>query len=299
MDNPEIPALFDHIEPYVSERWGRERFEYFVGTKGPKKFFVKAAKSSTYYTGIQREVVWNEFMNRVEAFYPERQFVGPRIERRIGKGALVFDYVDGTALDADDELAAWQANLSRYAEMLDTFDRVAVNWKAENLPDEPSRSLRVYSTWQAWLGERIGDVKHIDKARHLVETASFKLTRCLQHGGPLHPSEIIIAGERWVVFDGEHCGSDLFRYTDLADGCARLYGFFGAKASAAQLVRDFISCHQRPRDDFTRDFLPVLAHRSVALLSDAFRDQPTHDYVADTKDLLQLCVDQKLEALIG
>ncbi len=299
MDNPEIPALFDRIEPYQSERWGRERFEYAIGVKGPKKFFVKSAKVPQYHSNIQREVVWNDFMRRVEAFYPDAHIVGPRIERRVGKGALVFDYVDGTVLAEGDELAAWQANLPRYGQMLETFDRVAVNWKAENLPDEPSRSLRLYATWQAWLGSNLERVEHLDKARHLAETASFRLMRCLQHGGPLHPSEILVAGEAWVVFDGEHCGSDLFRYTDLADGYARLYAYHGAKASAAELLQNFILRHDQPRDEFLAQFIPVLAHRTVALLSDAFRDQPSRDYIADTQELLQLCVDKKLEKITG
>ena len=298
MNNPEIPALFEERIVVKNPSGHDERYEYAKGRQGTAWYFVKTARSKRYNPHIQREVVWNEFMNRVEAFYPAGKFVGPRIERRIGEGGLVFDFVDAPLLADGDELIAWQANISRYAEMLETFDRVAVNWKAENLPDEPSRSLHIYSTWQGWLDGHLDEVKYLNKARHLVETASFKMTRCLQHGGPLTPRDIFVAGERWLVFDGEHCGSDLFRYTDLADGYARLYAYYGAKASATELLQNFMQRHERPREDFLEEFIPVLAHRSVALLSDAFADK-TRDYVGDAEELLQLCVDTKIEKITG
>ena len=299
MDNPDIPALFDHLEPYQTERWGRERFDYAIGTKGPKKFFVKSAKTRQYHTNIQREVVWNEFMNRVEAFYPERNFAGLRIERRVGAGSLVFDYLDAPLLADDDELAAWQAQMVRYANMCETFDRVAVNWKADNLPDEPSRSLQLYGTWKGWLGGAVSRVPHLDKARTLVEASQFKLMRCLQHGGPLTPCEIFVDGDRWVIVDGERCGTDLFRYTDLADAYCRLYGYHGAKSSAQELLQNFILHHGRPSDQFLPDFIPVLTHRCVALIADALRDQAEKDYVAEAEELLRLCVDHDVSTIVG
>jgi hypothetical protein len=108
-----------------------------------------------------------------------------------------------------------------------------------------------------------------------------------------------IDGDRWVIVDGERCGTDLFRYTDLADAYCRLYGYHGAKSSAQELLQNFILHHGRPSDQFLPDFIPVLTHRCVALIADALRDQAEKDYVAEAEELLRLCVDHDVSTIVG
>ena len=182
MANPTIPALFDEVISFENTRGKNDRFEYAKVRKGNQWFFLKNARSKELTSNIQREVVWVEFMNRVEAFYPDMHLFGPQIERRIGLDGLVFSFVDAPVVAEPGELETWQRILPRYADMLVTFDSIALNWKSEDLPDEPSRSEHVYTIWQQWLGDNIDRYPRLKEAKKRLESVHFILPKCLQHG---------------------------------------------------------------------------------------------------------------------
>jgi hypothetical protein len=298
MDNPRIPALFEEVVPFTNTRGKNDRFDYAKVRKGNTWFFLKSAKTKEFVSNIQREIVWTEFMNRIEAFYPDSHLFGPKIERRIGLDGLVFSYVNAPVVAEPGELEAWQRVLRRYAEMLVIFDTVAVNWKAENLPDEPSRSDHVYVLWERWLGDNIERYPRLPEAKKRLESVHFLLTKCLQHGD-LTPWQIFDTGDSWVVYDGEKCGTDLFRYTDLAYGYARLYTTLGSPIAAQELLRTFIEKRAIEQDAFMKEFLPVLLHRAVGCMADAYNDQQTHDYVLAAEELVTACLDKNIPVITG
>lgn len=293
-----IPALFEEMQPIENSRGKNDRFEYAKARQGNVWYFIKSARSDEFKDNILREMVWSEFMNRIEAFYPEQHLFGPNIVRRIGLSGLVFDYIDAPVVAEAGELESWQRIIPRYATMLVTFDTVAQNWKSENLPDAPSRSEHVYDIWQRWLGEHIDRYPRLAEARKQLETTHFKLTKCLQHGD-LTPWQIFDTPQGWVVYDGESCGTDLFRYTDLAYGYMRLYTKLGSPVAARELLKAFVAQHKLSQDQILKEFMPVLVHRAVGGIADAYRDQPTHDYVEAAEALLGYAIDKDTSAILG
>ncbi|MGB3008956.1 MAG: hypothetical protein WBB33_01200, partial [Candidatus Saccharimonadales bacterium] len=94
MITPELNAIYDSLTPIENTNGKDDRFQYARASKGPHQYFVKSAIRPDMLSHIQRELVWYEFMNRVEAYYPDRHFRGMRVERRIGRDTLVYEYVD-------------------------------------------------------------------------------------------------------------------------------------------------------------------------------------------------------------
>ncbi len=293
-----IPALFEEVLPIENTRGKNDRFEYAKARRGKSWYFVKLARSDRYIERIQRELVWSEFMNRIEAFYPEKHLLGPNVTRRIGISGVVFDFIDAPVVAEPGELEVWQRIIPRYADMLLTFDTVAQNWKSENLPKVPSRSEHVYEIWQEWLGDNIERYPRLQEARKRLETTHFKLTKCLQHGD-LTPWQIFDTPQGWVVYDGEACGTDLFRFTDLAYGYMRLHNNLGSPSAAQELLRTFIAGHSMSEQQIMKEFLPVLVHVAVGGVADAYRDQPSQDYVEAAEQLLDHALDKNTTALLG
>ncbi|MFZ1458587.1 MAG: hypothetical protein WAT17_01790 [Candidatus Saccharimonadales bacterium] len=299
MINPEISAVYDSLTPLENQNGKNDRFAYARATKGPHEYFVKTAIRPDMQSHIQRELVWYEFMRRVEAFYPDRHFRGMRVERRIGRDTLVYDYVDAPVVAAAGEPDQWRMSMPRYALMLETFDSVAMGWKSEDLPDEPSRSVDTYGIWLEWLGDNADKVKYLPAARKYVDLTKWTLKHMMQHGD-LSPWQVFVQGEDWIVYDGERCGTDLFRFYDLAYGFTRLYATLHAPDAAAELLRQFLAVHtSESRDDFIRQFMPVLTHRTIGVIADAYHDQATNDYLHEATELLNLCLGKKFDELIS
>lgn len=296
MNNPDIPALFDELVPFENRRGKNDRFEYAKVRQGNTRYFLKSARSDKFIPNMQREIVWAEFMNRVEAFYPEKHLFGLNVVRRIGKTGIVFDFVDAPVVAEPGDIEAWQQILPRYADMLVTFDAIAQNWKSEDLPEEPSRSDHVYDLWRQWLGVNIERYPRLLEARKQLEMIHSKLTKCLQHGD-LTPWQIFDTGNGWVVYDGEKCGTDLFRFTDLAYGYGRLYTLLKSPIVAKELLRAFMEKHAMDNTQFMKEFVPVLTHRAVGCLADAYNDQGTNDYIAAAEELLGICIDKNTKAI--
>lgn len=298
MIDPQISAVYDSITPLENTNGKHDRFAYARATKGPQVYFVKSAIRPDMQAHIQRELVWYEFMRRVEAFYPERHFRGMRVERRIGRDTLVYEYVDAAVVATANELEKWRAVMPRYALMLETFDNVATGWKSEDLPDEPSRTVDTYALWQEWLGSHIDDVKYLPAARKYVDIEKWKLKRMMQHGD-LSPWQIFDIGGQWIVYDGERCGTDLFRFYDLAYAYTRLSATLHAPEAAAELLRQFLAVHtSESRDEFAHQFLPVLTHRTIGVIADAYNDQASNDYLREATHLLELCLGKKFDELV-
>ncbi len=298
MINPEIHAVYDSIEPLENTNGKNDRFAYARARKGPHEYFVKSAIRPDMLGHIQRELVWYEFMNRVEAYHPDRHFRGMRVERRIGRDTLVYEYIDAPVVATAGELEKWRSVMPRYALMLETFDSVAMGWKSEDLPDEPSRSVDTYRIWLEWLGDNTSKVKYLPAARKYFDIEKWKLRRTMQHGD-LSPWQIFETEQDWIIYDGERCGTDLFRFYDLAYGFTRLFANLHAPDAAAELLRQFLTAHtSESRDEFIRQFMPVLMHRTIGVLADAYNDQAANDYVREATELLNLCLAKKFDTLL-
>ena len=94
-------------------------------------------------------------------------------------------------------------------------------------------------------------------------------------------------------------GTDLFRYNDLAYGYARLYTTLGSPIAARELLKLFLEKHSADRDEFMKQFIPVLLHRAVGCMADAYRDQPMKDYVESAEELVTAALDKNLEIILG
>lgn len=299
MITSELDAIYDSITPIENTNGKNDRFQYARASKGPHQYFVKSAIRSDMLPHIQRELVWYEFMNRVEAYYPDRHFRGMRVERRIGRDTLVYEYVDADVVARAGEVDRWRAIMPRYAHMLETLDNVASGWKSEDLPDEPSRSVDTYGIWQQWLGSNASKVKYLPAAHKYVDATKWTLKKMMQHGD-LSPWQIFDDGGEWIIYDGERCGTDLFRFYDLAYGYTRLYCNLHSPDGAKELLREFLKVHtSESRDEFVRQFLPVLTHRTIGVIADAYNDQSTNDYVHEATHLFELCLGKKFDELIG
>ncbi len=295
MDN--IPALFDEATPFENTAGRNDRYEYAKVRKGNIWYFLKTARDKKLIPNIQREVVWSEFMTRIEAFYPVSHLFGPKIERRIGLEGIVFSYIDAPVVAERGDIEAWQRVLPKYVDMLALFDTVSIGWKSENLPNEPSRSDRPYELWKHWMGEHIDRYARLPEAKKRIESVHFVLTKCLQHGD-LTPWQIFDTQQGWVVFDGEKCGTDLFRFTDLAYGYVRLSVTYGSPVAARELLRLFSEKQSLSDDVLVKEFLPVLIHRAVGALSDAYRDGD-EEAVSRGEGLLNACLDKDLSIIRG
>ncbi|MEO5690779.1 MAG: hypothetical protein ABIQ64_01185 [Candidatus Saccharimonadales bacterium] len=295
MDN--IPALFDEAIAFENINGRNDRYEYAKVRKGNIWYFLKTARDKKLIPKIQREVVWSEFMNRIEAFYPSAHIFGPKVERRIGLSGIVFTNIDAPIVAERGDIEAWQRILPQYADMLALFDTVSVGWKSDNLPDEPSRSDHPYKIWEHWMGENIDRYPRMLEAKKNIESVHFILTKCLQHGD-LTPWQIFDTKQGWIVFDGEKCGTDLFRFTDLAYGYVRLSVTYGSPAGACELLRLFIEKQDLTDEIVKKELLPVFLHRAVGGLSDAYRD---NDEAAITRgeELLDACLDKDLSFIRG
>lgn len=298
MDRPEISQIYEEYLQLEISGESVGRFEYAKLRNGQKWFFLKLAKEKSFENNLQREVVWSDYMNRVTAFYPKEHLIGPRIDRRIGKSGLAFDYVEAPVVAKPSEPKKWQAVIPRYARMLEIFDEVSIHWKSDDLPEEPSRSVNLYSIWREWLSDHLAEVERLVEARKAVESVGFLLKRCMQHGD-LTPWQIFEAGDDWLVHDGEKSGTDLFRFTDLAYGYGRLFTTLKSESTAAQLLREFLAIHKQDTEEFWQQFMPVLIHRTIGMIGDAYRDRPQNDYLDQANKLLNLCLDQDRQTLLG
>ncbi len=295
MDN--IPALFDEATPFENTTGRNDRYEYAKVRKGNTWFFLKSARKKELMPNIQREVVWSEFMNRIEAFYPDAHLFGPRVERRIGLDGIVFAFVDAPKVADHGNIEAWQRVLPQYATMLALFDTVSIGWKSDNLPNEPSRSDHPYELWKQWMGEHLDRYSRLPEARKRIESVHFVLTKCLQHGD-MTPWQIFDTSDGWVVFDGEKCGTDLFRFTDLAYSYVRLSVTHDSPAAARELLRLFIEKQELSDEVVTKELIPVLLHRAVGGLSDAYRDND-EAAIYRGEALLTACIDKDTDFIRG
>lgn len=287
----EILGRFDQAQIFHNQSGRDDRFAYAVAYREGKKVFIKHALSDEAQAGLRRERLWIEFMQHVADMYPESGLRGPVILDQIGLDTLVFEYIDAPQVADHHDVGAWQANMSRYAKMLHVIDEAGAEWQPSDGDEQLSRTINFYEVWLRWLGEYKTKVVRLDEAKHLVEKALPNLTTRMQHGD-LTPWQIFAMGETWVIYDGERCGTDLPRYNDLAYGYGRLATKFHSPDLAKTLLTKHLELAGTPREEFMKDFLPIMVIRTIGMLADAFHDMPAgNNYIKEAEALLATCLD--------
>jgi hypothetical protein len=294
----DLRVLFDEYVPITNKRGRTDRFVYAKVRRGDKWFFVKRGLGPNTYINIQREQQWSEFMCHVALRYPDARIRGPVFRERLDPVTALFDYVDAPHLSDHHDLAAWQRILSRYAAVLDTIDRAGQDWTPTTAVDGPRRSQGIQATWKAWLGDNIARVRLLPAATNIIDAYNPVASTRMQHGD-LTPWQMFDDAGTWIVFDGEKSGTDLYRYNDLAYGYGRLFTMLRSRQTAAQLLGHFLDISGVDHQQFWAQFLPVMTSRAIGMLSDAYNDEPTDDYVADAERLLDLCVNGGLNDLLA
>lgn len=290
--------LSEERETITNAHGRNDRFEYAKILRGQNVLFLKRALNPSLRLNIQREKLWAEFMNYVVSHYPDAHLKGPVIREHVDADTILFDYINASHLSVVATLEPWEANMLRYAAMLNTLDLAAENWTADTVIDAPPRSERMFATWDKWLGMNKDRFLRLAEVRQLVENNQPYMVTRMQHGD-LTPWQIFDDGQTWIIYDGEQSGIDLYRYNDLAYGYGRLWTLLRSPDAAADLLRAFLEVSQTPCDEFFKQFLPVVTARAVGMLADAYNDALNNDYVEYANSLLNTCLNQELEPFLA
>lgn len=289
-DFSKVLHYFDEHEVLTNEHGMNNRFRYAKAKKSGEWYFIKHADNKKEREGLHREVEWAKFMQYVTETKHDEHLKGPEIIDYISDHTLVFRYIDSPLLVERHDVASWRAHMKRYAAMLHTLDECAQSWRPDSIEGRLSRTQDFDSIWRKWLGDNINDVERYNDATVVMTESIPQITTIMQHGD-LTPWQIFAEGDTWTIYDGERSGMDLPRYNDLAYGYGRLYTMLHSKDAAKSLVDNYLEVSGMNKWLFIEKFRIALINRSIGIISDAFRDKPRDDYIAEAKELLAICLD--------
>lgn len=287
---------YDEAIPLKNEHGNNHRYQYAKARRGAEWFFLKYACGDDEVHGLERERKWSHFMAYIEAEYPDAGLVGLPIVETSGN-AMVFAYVDSPLVADASNATGWRQHMQRYAETLAVLDRASLSWPGDDIVDVERRADTTDEVWQRWLSGSGAKIERLDEAHTLVASRMSKLRQVMQHGD-LQPWQIFDLSDQWMIYDGERSGTDLLRYNDLAYGVGRLYTKLHSPDGARELMHHFLMASGADPVVFWREFQLVLVGRAVGMLSDAWQDKPSNDYVHLASRLLDIALDGP-ERLIG
>ena len=287
----DLIASYDEYEVLQNTRGRNDRYSYAKVRDKDKWFFLKHALAPEQIDGLERELKWANFMEFIERDLGISWLLGPKNLAMVSDNTLSMSFIDKPHLADYHSLDSWHDNLTQYAKMLHEFDMAAMKWHGDGLPDKKKRNERYYQIWCEWLGDNIGRVPRLEEARERVEQTIDQTQACMQHGD-LRPWQIFNDQGNWIVYDGEASGEDLLRYNDLAYGYGRIFTNLRSPEVARQLVQEFLRVSGIDKQQFLRQFEPVMIGRAVGMVSDSFNDTPKDDYRSYAFRLLDLCLDE-------
>lgn len=271
-----------------------ERYDYLKVRRQNRWYFVKIAQNEEAREGLLREYLWSEFMERVSVLMPALKLDGPIIFKRIGTGALVFDWINAPLVAEKWDIEAWGRSLGRYAETHVLLDKAAGNYSLPQVYTKLSHRDTPETTWKRWVKDGVDDAI-VEQAAEIFREYQYHVTLRLQHGG-LWPWEIFAVNDRWIIVDGEKAGIDLPRFYDVAQSYARLYTVSGGVGMAKDFLQQVADGVGLSREEFYKQFIPVILIRAVSQLSEANSgaDEPAK---AAALALVDACLSRDVQQL--
>lgn len=289
----EMARIFEEVQPMEATN---DRFGYLKVRRQDKWYFVKIAQNDEAREGLLREYLWSEFMERVTVLMPALKLDGPHIFKRIGTGALVFEWIDGLQVAATWDIEAWRRNMRRYADMHALLDKAAGDYSLPQVYTKLSSRDTPETTWKRWSSEGV-DEPTVEKARELFRQYQYHVTLRLQHGG-LWPWEIFSVNDRWIVVDGESAGIDLPRFYDAARAYTRLFTETGEPEMAHEFLRVVSGSVGLEQSDFYKQFISVLLVQAISRLSEANLGDD-ESAKASARRLVDICLFGDPQLLLG
>ena len=199
-----------------NERGRNDRFTYAKAMYEGQAIFIKKATSPELRLNVRSEQTWFNFMRYVSDNF-DNTLSSPKLIRSIDDDTLIFEFIEAPHLSDQNQLEPWQQSLERYVAMLVTLDDAAQQWLPPTPPDGRKRGLDTVNRWYEWLGDNAPRVSRLDEAVSVMNETQGNVQICMQHGD-LTPWQIFNDNGHWIIYDGEHAGTDHGRYQDLAYG---------------------------------------------------------------------------------
>ena len=295
---------------YNSRRFGPgERFQFEHSVIDETDILIKKGKKPELFENLDRELLWAEFMESVDAQYPDAHLRSPRIiDIDQDRTEIIMESVNAPLLIAEHQLGSLDPDrFSRFVKTFEIFDQVGDKWKSE-CPRDDSNEHTPYNqldkSWSEWYKyTRIAGLVNpkIDAdARQLVVDYTQYVTPRMQHGD-YKPCHIFEDGDEWIVFDAEHASETKPRYYDLAYMYARTFVLARDPDTAKRLLSEFVEQHHESKEDFFNAFLPILMSRSMGMFLDVFiaATRLNFGYKTYVDDLYKHCMQRNLQALIS
>ncbi len=292
VSSEDMGRIFEEVNSLDSPN---DRYKYLRVRRRDRWYFVKIAQNEAAREGLLREYLWSEFMERVTVLMPALRLDGPHVFKRIGTGALVFDWIEAPLVAEAWDVEAWQRNLQRYADLHVQLDKAAGNYSLPQVYTKLSHRDTPETTWKRWSTDQI-DEETINSSRQLFREYEFHVTQRLQHGD-LWPWEIFDNNGRWTIIDGERAGIDLPRFYDVAQSYTRLYAVVGNQDMAKNFLRLVFGGLGISQDDFYAQFIPVVLVNAINQLSEAGSGE-NELLKQSSRSLMDICLSRSVDQLL-
>lgn len=292
-----LEHLFDEAVPITNSNGANTRFWYAKVRKHNTWFFVKVATSDAYIKNLENEYLWSEFMDRVAVLVPGMHLKGPHITQKIGRDALVFDYIDAPMVAVRGDASSWHTRLQRYTDTLVKLDKLSSDFSLSHVYTKLNHPFELdNASWRKWV-EGAVDPLLIDNAKKVFKKYEWNVTLRLQHND-MSPWQIFEQGDTWIIIDGEKADIQSPRFNDVAQSYVRMHNTTRDPALAKDFLRQFMSGIAMDQTEFYQQFIPVLTMRAVGSLADAHSDLEHIDYTAEARLLVGRCLADDIAQLL-
>lgn len=281
------------------------RFATYQVEKDQKQYFLKCAKAGLE-RNLSNDVWWSMTLNRIVEGKPEIDIRAPQVVR-FEYNWVLFEWVEGKELATpdiqDSDIVRLVPYISNVLFGLDQTIRVAISESPFVEPSDSAPYTMLDTKWPQWtkkpLEQGFLTQGHIDKSKTLLDDWAQYVQAGLAHGD-FSPWHILVNDKEKVLIDGDHSSIVKPRYYDLAYIYSRLYSRNHARASVAQLLKDFMKKSPIDKDAFAKAFLPVLTSRAIGVCNDASHDYESsgNDYRASALELLDNCLSRDIDNLL-
>lgn len=292
-----LERIYDEVIPVQNEHGENRRFTYAKARRLDKWFFIKIVASDEQRHNLENENLWSEFMDRVDVLSPGMNLKGPHITQKIGRDALVFEYIDAPMVATRGDAGAWRAHLDRYTDTLVKLDKLSGDFSLSHIYTKLNHPYELdNASWRNWVGGSV-DPLLIQQAKKVFKQYEWNVTLRLQHND-MSPWQIFEQGETWIIIDGEKASLHSPRFNDVAQSYVRMHNTVHDSDLAKEFLSKFVAGIGTEYNDFYQRFIPVITMRAVGSLADATIDNQHNDYVMEARALVDLCLSGDPNALI-
>lgn len=268
---------FDSFEPFENVAGRQDRYRYAKVQRDDKYHFLKQSIDKQQNENLTRELVWQDFMQKVESSHTDLHLRAPRDITLEDDTTIINEWIDAPFVAGRHQPEIWRQVIDRYASMLVILDQQAEAYViSANLRKFTDREFKKQLDY--WLRNIDMDIDPtIAGAYSYVVDKLPNVEYRMQHGD-LTPWQIFDTGEEWVIFDGERSGDDLPRFNDLAYSYGRLAIRCGDQRTADDMLRIFMQKLSTTPEYFDTNMKPVFIFRLLGMLGDAKNDQNNSEY---------------------